>query len=188
NAGFLSFGFSSLAALAAAQCALARSELVSASYGFDRLKASLATRSMSQADGARTLYRIARSGSPVAGAVHAAKAALSGTGFLDRHPFTLHLTMEEASAEGLADCRSQILRMMAGFGAVSLPPTVPQALHASPFGPLRGMLGPDGERWVPVHALFPLSASAELVDRWEAFIAGHAGTMQAHGIQLSLLT
>ncbi len=186
--GFLSFRFPSLDRLAAAQCDLARAEAVSASYGFDRLKAALATRSMTHGDGARVLYNIARSGSRVSGVLNAAKAAVTGAGFLDKHPFTLHLTIEEWGAARLSDRRSEILGMMARHGGVELPSTVPQALHSTPFGPLRGMLGPDGERWVPVHGIFPLSAATDVVGKWQDFMAGWKAAIEAHGIQISLLT
>lgn len=182
--GFLSFGFPSLEKLAAAQCAIARSETVSASYGFDRLKAELATSSMSQTDGARVVYEMARSG----GLLQAAKAAVNGTSFLKSHPYTIHLTMEESNDRQLSENRAAILAISRANGGTELPATVPQAMHSSPFGPLRGMLGPDGERWVPVHGLFPFSAAPEVIARWKQLVLAWREAMLEHEIQLSLLT
>ncbi|HWM83950.1 MAG TPA: FAD-binding oxidoreductase [Pseudolabrys sp.] len=183
--GFLSFGFPTLDAMTAAQCRLARSELVNAGYGFDRLKASLATRSMTASDGARVLYNIARSETGLGGLARAATVLTSGTGFLSKHPYSLHLTIEADTDAQLTERQHAVVALAA---ADALPSSVPQALHANPFGPLRGMLGPDGERWVPVHALFPLSATKDVVTRWEQFVAERAGLLEAHEIQISLLT
>ena len=51
-------------------------------------------------------------------------------------------------------------------------------MRSKPFGPVRGMLGRDGERWVPIHAVFPLSKAQEVVAANDAFFAEQA---RVHG-------
>jgi len=187
--GFASFGFATLEALAEAQCELARHECVSSSFGFDRLKGDLATRSMRVKDGAETLLNVARSGrSVVSGLAAAAKVAISGVGFLTDHAYTLHLSIEGDSASGLETREGKVRAICARQGGRELPNSVPLALHAKPFGPLRGMVGPDGERWVPVHGLFPLSCASDVVAHWQAFMATYTKELAEHDIRISLLS
>jgi len=71
-------------------------------------------------------------------------------------------------------------------GAREIPPSVPTAMRARPYS-IRGIVGIDGERWVPVHGIFPLSRAAQVVERIEALMAAHAGRLQAHGIEVSYI-
>ena len=48
-------------------------------------------------------------------------------------------------------------------------------MRSKPFGPVRGMLGLDGERWVPIHAVFPLGEAQKVVAANEAYLRGQAG-------------
>ena len=61
-------------------------------------------------------------------------------------------------------------------------------LRAQPFQPLRSVLGYNGDRWVPIHGVLPLSKALPAVLAIEALIARHASAMQAHGIISSPLT
>jgi D-lactate dehydrogenase (cytochrome) len=73
-----------------------------------------------------------------------------------------------------------------GTGA-EVTPSVPIALRAKPYS-IRGVVGIAGERWVPVHGLFPLSRAQEVVTAIQAYFAEHAPRLAAHGIDHSYLT
>jgi D-lactate dehydrogenase (cytochrome) len=66
--------------------------------------------------------------------------------------------------------------------------TIPKVMRAKPFGPVRGMLGLDGQRWVPIHAVFPLGDAERAVAASERYFAGKRDMMERHGIVLSHLT
>jgi len=189
HAGFASFGFSDLQTIANAQCELARTESIVSSFGFDRLKGELATRSMRVKEGAETLLNVARSDrSLISGLATAARLAVGGLAFLSDHAYTLHVSVESDSAASLKSNLENIHKLCKSLGGYELPNSVPLALQAKPFNPLRGMLGPDGERWVPVHGLFPLSAAADVIADWGRFESLHAGALASRGIRMSLLT
>ncbi|MDX2221725.1 MAG: FAD-binding oxidoreductase, partial [Rhodospirillaceae bacterium] len=69
----------------------------------------------------------------------------------------------------------------------TLEPSVPMALYAKPYS-IRGILGKNGERWVPIHALLPLSRVAEAVERVQRFFAERQASLDAHGITHSYIT
>src|SRR5690606_23606380 len=59
---------------------------------------------------------------------------------------------------------------------------------SKPFSTVRGMLGLNGERWVPIHAVFPLGDAERVVDANEAYFADQAATMAEHGIIYTVMT
>jgi D-lactate dehydrogenase (cytochrome) len=61
-------------------------------------------------------------------------------------------------------------------------------MRSRPFGPVRGMLGKNGERWVPIHAVFPLGEAQRVLDANEAFFAERRAFLQQHGILYSVMT
>ena len=65
--------------------------------------------------------------------------------------------------------------------------TLPLALRARPYS-IRGFLGIQGERWVPVHALFPLSRTDEIVNEVENFFFLNKKRLDEFGITHSFIS
>ena len=60
-------------------------------------------------------------------------------------------------------------------------------MRANPFAELNSMLGPGGERWVPVHGSIPFSQALAMYEKCEAVFAKHAETMQKFEIDRGYL-
>ena len=60
--------------------------------------------------------------------------------------------------------------------------TIPKIVRANPFGPLNSMLGPQGERWAPIHGLVAHSQATKCYHAIEALFAANADRMEALGI------
>jgi D-lactate dehydrogenase (cytochrome) len=106
---------------------------------------------------ARTLAAVVTSQkSLLEGVKQGAKMALAGRGFMDDAGFTLHL-VTEGTSQAQVDAAAAALRalMVKTHGGREIENTIPKALRAAPFTPLNNVLGPDGERWVPIHGIVP---------------------------------
>lgn len=158
--GYLSFGFANMMDMAKVQVLMTRTDKVCESFGIDQGKAR-------QSVGFGAIGR--------------------AEGWLDRYAATLHVMVEANSAAEL-DAALAELRMLAAPFADELPGSVPKAVRDKPFGPVRGILGVDGERWVPTHALFPLGAAEQVVDRMERHLNGYRHLTERHGIHVSHFT
>jgi len=55
--------------------------------------------------------------------------------------------------------------------------SIPKILRANPFPPPNSMLGPGGERWVPVHGFLPHSRLVEAWERLQALWDANAAEM-----------
>jgi len=186
--GFLSFGFPTMNAMAAAQVEMARTRLVAEGFGIDRSKAEHSASVNRISDGLKTLGNVAASGKTlVKGIKDAVGVAVAGTGFLKAHNFTLHI-VSEAHSRAELEAALASLRQIGNCHGTEIENTVPKVMRSKPFGPVRGMLGLNGERWVPIHAVFPLSDAQKVVDANEAYFASRKAFMQEHGIVYSVMS
>jgi D-lactate dehydrogenase (cytochrome) len=186
--GFLSFGFPTMNAMAAAQVDMARTRLVAEGFGIDRSKAEHSASVNRISDGLKTLGNVAAGGKTlVRGIKDAVGIAVAGTGFLKAHNYTLHIVTEADSPTELDSALSRLVEIGKRYGT-EIENTVPKVMRSKPFGPVRGMLGLNGERWVPIHGVFPLSDAQKVVNSNEAYFASKKAFMQEHGIVYSVMS
>jgi D-lactate dehydrogenase (cytochrome) len=188
--GCASYGFSSIADMVSAQVALMRQGLGSECFGIDAYKATHSAQTGNKlAAGVKTLGQITKAGpSLLSGLKAAAGVALAGTDYLAVHPYSIHLALDGDSPAQVNDRLARVAAVAAAYGGKAQPASVPQVLRAQPFQPLRSVLGYNGDRWVPVHGILPLSQALPAVQAVEALIARHAPAMQQHHIVYSPLT
>ena len=188
--GFASYGFPSIDAMVGAQIELMRQGLGSECFGIDAYKAVNSAQTGNKlAAGVKTLGHLARSGGGLmAGLKAAAGVALTGTDYLAVHPYSIHLALDGDSAAQVDDRLARVAAVAQAHQGTAQPASVPQVLRAQPFQPLRSVLGYNGDRWVPIHGVLPLSQALAAVHAVEALIAGHAQAMQAQQIIYSPLT
>lgn len=185
--GYLSFGFNELHDMAGAQVALSRERLVSEGFGIDRTKAQHSASVNRISDGLKTLGNVARAGKSMLGGLKdAAGVAAGGANFLQKHAFSLHLVLEARNDAELATSMERA-REICGEMGTELPDTVPRVMRSKPFSPVRGMLGGDGERWVPIHAVFALGDWDKVVAANNAFFEEKQAFMDKHGIVYSVM-
>jgi len=159
--GSASFSFESAPQLLATMAAIGRDDLVAQQVGFDPLLANLRTRRQSLGEDFRNLTRVLRGGrSMLQGLRDAANVTLAGRGYLADAGYTLHAMCEARSDTTLAEQLAAVAQVAATHGARSIENGIPTVMTAAPFTPLNGIIGPAGERWVPVHGLFPPSQAA----------------------------
>ena len=167
-----SFSFMDGESLLAAMSAIAREELASESFAFDPFLQAQRMKRDSLAGDARQLGNMmvseARSKGVLSALKAGAKVALAGRSFLNDVPFSLHCIAEGRHQAGVDADMAEIARIVRAHGGSEVEHTIPKILRANPFPPPNSMLGPGGERWVPVHGFLPHSRLAE---GWQALQA-----------------
>ncbi len=84
-----------------------------------------------------------------------AKVAMAGRGYMDDVDYSVQIVVEDRIAAG-ARARAEAVRgICARHSAKEIENSIPKITRANPFGPVNSMLGPEGERWLPVHGLLP---------------------------------
>ncbi len=178
-----SFDFAAHRPLMRAMSEVSRRRLADACFGFDpTLKAQRMKRESLTAD-VRALGRVvAGQEGLLEGLKVGAKVAAAGRGFMKDVGFSAHFMVEEATQSAADDSIGRIRDICAAEGAREIENSVPKIARAHPFGPLNSMIGPTGERWLPVHGLLPHSNAVAAFEAIEALFADNAAVMERHGI------
>lgn len=178
-----SFSLPDYAGLLGAMSAIAREGLAAESFAFDPFLQSQRMKRDSLAKDAKSLLNMMKSqGSAWKAVKEGAKVVTAGRSFLKDVPFSLH-TIAEGRHQGAVDAEmAEIERIVAAHGGTAIENSIPKILRANPFPPPNSMLGPDGERWVPVHGFLPHSRLVEAWERIEALYADNAEVMTRLGV------
>ena len=174
-----SFAFDAPPQFCAAMSEIARAGLASESFGFDPFLQAQRMKRDSLATDAKALVGMMRSqGGFWKGVKEGAKVVAAGRSFLDDAKFSIHL-IAEGLTQGEADERMRRIDAIAdGHGGRKVENTIPKVLRANPFPPVNSMVGPDGERWVPVHGIVRHSKALGVIDAITALYESHAADME----------
>lgn len=186
---YLGFGFKDMLSMALAQVEMSAVQAISEGFGIDRAKALNSASVNKLSDGLKLLSGVARStkGGLLQGIKDAARVASTGAGYLADHACSLHLVIE-GQTQAMLESGMAALRVIGQKYGVEIESAAARVMRANPFNPVRGMLGADGQRWVPIHALFPLSEAARVVAANAAYFESQKALIDANGIILSHMT
>ncbi|MDG5496098.1 FAD-binding oxidoreductase [Niveispirillum sp. BGYR6] len=185
---YASFSFKTDTDMFAALTGMTKAGIASELCGFDpRLTRIRLKRASLSADLGALKNVVGKQGSLLKGMKEAAKIALAGRSFIDDGDFALHVVCEGRSAAGVADDLAEARRIAAACNGVEVENTIPKVMRAQPFMALNSMVGPNGERWVPIHCLVPLSRAHAIFQAIEAEFDSMRAELDAHGVENAFL-
>ena len=155
---YLAFDFKTAEDALAAMSEIARLGLAMECFGFDpylqeqRLKRESLTRDVKALAGV-----MKSSGSVLSALKEGARIALSGRGYMDDVAYSVQIIIEDRYDAAAAARAGEVRAVSKQYNGREIEDSIPRISRANPFGPVNQMLGPEGERWVPVHGLFPHS-------------------------------
>ncbi|RMF12705.1 MAG: FAD-binding oxidoreductase [Alphaproteobacteria bacterium] len=185
---FASFDFKDFDSQIEAMCEISRKGLATECFGFDPFLQNQRALRESFAKDVKALGNVMKSAGSLLGALKdGVKVALAGRRFLANISHGVHVLIEDRS-DAAADATLQSVRAIAKqFGGREIESSVPKILRANPFGPVNNMVGPYGERWVPVHGLTPHSRARDTIKAITSYIASHNEAIEKHNIGIGYL-
>jgi D-lactate dehydrogenase (cytochrome) len=183
-AAFASFAFADADDLVAAMAALQKRGLVSRAFAMDQAKGEAASK-VEFGEAARVLGAVVKGAGSMGRALKDVAQLARGRTALQSHPWSLHLTVEAATEES-ANAQLELARRLIGKQGVEIDNVVPKTLRAKPYS-VRGMVGPQGERWVPVHGILPLSRARACMAALRAHLATQAAALSSTGVEVQWL-
>lgn len=186
--GYASFAFDTHDAVLAALSEIERADIATEAFGFDPYLNAIRMKRDSMAADAKQLVGMMKKQGSVLGALkEGAKVALAGRDFLKDANFSLHV-LAEGRNQPSADADIEEARaIVAKHGGREVENTIPKIIRANPFGPLNSILGPDGERWAPIHGLFAHSQAIPFFEAVVALFEKHQSAMDDFGIHYGTL-
>ncbi len=183
-----SFAFESFEAVLDAQLALGDMEGISECFGFDSgTHDNLRRVGFSLAEGAAALRDVARAEGGARG-IAAAVATAAGRRAVDDAHNSLHVVVESASDAAADAASAEVAARAARHGGVAIADTIPRVMRARPFRPLKSLLGPEGEAWLPVHGLLPPARVQGAVRAARGVLEARRAEMSMHRIRTAWLS
>jgi FAD/FMN-containing dehydrogenase len=179
----LSFKFGTFEAMARGMAAAAREGNHTLNFGLDpalqqgQLGKTAAGAAM---QAALAVFRSSRS--ILDGLVQLVRMAAAGRRFLQGEQYSVHYIVEGSDARAVRSAAGRLRDVLAPFGAETAN-TLPAVVYALPFAPLYNILGPRGERWVPLHGILPFSRVPEFHADLLGLHARHAAAMAQHEVR-----
>ena len=179
----LSFDFDAYPELVAAMSDIAREQLADECFAFDPGLQTVRLQRESLLSDAKKLAGVMKSGGSILGALkEGAKVAIAGRAYMKGVTYSLHVSLEDRHA-GAADAAADRVRAIAADkGGREIENSIPKILRANPFTPLNNMVGPNGERWVPVHTIVPHSKARSTLDAVHALFDARKPLFDEQGI------
>ena len=126
-------------------------------------------------------------GSLLTGLKQGAKVVMGGRSFLEEAECSLHLACEGLTPDEAAARAARIRALVEAAGGQAVPNTVPTVLRSAPFANITSLLGPGGERWVPIHGVVPFSRAVEAYAAVQTVFDDAAEELAAHGVTTGVL-
>ncbi len=183
-AAFASFGFAQAGHMLAAMSAVVRQRLVARAFSMDQARGRSAT-TIDAGDAAGIVGAVARNAGSIGGALKDVAQLAFRRNVLHEAAWSLHLVIEGAN-EAIAQAQLELARAICVENGTEMDNVVPKTMRAKPFS-IRGFLGVDGERWVPVHGIVPMSRAAACHAALDAHLLKNAATLASAGIKYSWL-
>jgi FAD/FMN-containing dehydrogenase len=184
-----SFGFDTHMTMAAAMSDLAREGIVTECFGMD---AALQRQRMKRAGLGQDLKAlkgvVTSAGGLAAGVRDAARVARAGRRFLDDVPYSVHVGTEGRDDASVAEALRAIRQVAADNGGREVENTIPRVLRGSPYVAMTSAIGPEGERWLPVHGVVPLSDAAPAWSAVTDLLARYRQEIERLDIVVGVLT
>lgn len=184
----LSFDFADYPALVAAMSDVSRAGLADECFAFDPNLQAVRMQRESLMSDVRKFAGVLKSGDSVLGAIRdGAKVAIAGRGFMQGVQYSLHVLIEDRTDPAVSSAADDVRGICSRHGGAEIENSIPKILRANPFSPLNNMIGPNGERWLPVHTLVPHSKAEATLAGVNALFAKHEALMEEHGIGTGML-
>jgi FAD/FMN-containing dehydrogenase len=181
--GYGSFAFDAPEHYCAAMSEIGRRGLVSEAFGFDPFLQSQRMKRDSLTSDAKQLLGMMKSqGGFWKGLKEGAKVVVAGRSFLDDATFSIHLICEGRSQAAVDDDMRRVEAIVTHHGGRIVENTIPKILRANPFPPVNSMVGPEGERWVPVHGIVRHSKALQTINAITQLFAAHEAEMERLGV------
>ena len=181
----IAYAFDTYADMANALSSLSREGLATEAMGFDKNQQSAR---VSEADtdivsDFGTLFKVIRESGLMAGL----QIAVAGRRYLKDVYYGMHVAVEDHTQGGVVEKAKRAKAIAKQAGGRPLPASITKIVHAEPFLPPDSILGPQGERWVPVHCIIPHSKAVEALDAITALYEKYAEVKEKHDIRNGFL-
>jgi FAD/FMN-containing dehydrogenase len=181
----LAYAFNSYAEMANALSQLSREGLATEAMGFDKNQQSARV-----SEGKSNFFKDFKTLIKVIselGVLDGLKIAIAGRRYLNNVFYGLHLSLEGHTNGDVKEKIRMAKKISLACNGNPLPASITKIVHADPFLPPDSILGPKGERWVPLHCIVPHSQAVEALNKIEEIYRKYDAVKKEHNIRNGFL-
>ncbi|WP_310532313.1 FAD-binding oxidoreductase [Novosphingobium sp.] len=184
----LSFAFDDFASFHAGSRAAQLAGIEDSQFGLDL---ALSQGQIGRQDGIGAKLEIAaqvlmRAPKKLKGVAQLIRMAIAGEDAMRAGAYMLHFIVDGADAEEAALRAKQLRRVLSAHGR-EIANSIPTFVKSLPFAPLFNILGPGGERWVPIHAVLAHDQAVAFDAAFKALIEARKAEMDKLGVWLGTM-
>lgn len=182
---YASFSFETHQQICAAMSEIGRRGLAAECYGFDPFlqNSRVLGGDTDVVEDVKTLARVAGK----SGLKESIRIAASGRRFVKKVQWGFHVHVEDRCEAGADHALAEVRRIVAENGGAEIPGSLPTIVGAYPFPPTNSMVGPDGERWVPIHGKVGHSQAVETIDEIQELYRQNEKILERYSIDTGYL-
>ncbi len=185
---FLSFSFKDYKNIASSMSKVSRAGIAAECFGFDPYLQGQRLKREGLLKDLKSLANVAKSGESVlAGLKDAARVAVTGRSIFKDVPYSMHVVVDGDSKSSIQSSIEKVRAIVIPENGEEIEPSLPKIMRANPFSPPNSMLGPNGERWVPIHAIVPHSRAKKLLEVVHNFFDEKVDLLEEHKIEWGYL-
>ncbi len=171
-----------------AMAEMGRQNLACELYGFDPNLTKVRLKRAKLAEDINALKNVIKAqGGLMKGLKEGAKVALAGRSYMDDVAYSLHAVVEgHSNAEVKAKAKT-LKDIVLKHGGTDIENSIPKIVRANPFGPLNSILGPEGERWAPIHGILSMGDAVKCAADIDTLFESMALEFETHGIYTGAL-
>lgn len=186
---YASFAFAVRDSAIAAMSAFSRQGLGAEVFGFDPSLQRVRMKRAGLAADVKSLAAVVMNAKSLIGGVkEAARIAVAGRDFVDDAEYSVHIVCEGRSMAGVAADLAAARAVALRAGGREIENTIPKVVRANPFAPLNTVVGPEGERWAPVHGIVRHSDAGAVWTAIDAFFDSLKDKFASAGVYTGCLT
>ncbi len=185
---FLSFDFDSYKTMLPAMSEISRRGIVMECFAFDPYLQAQRMQRESLAKDVKAFAGVLAASGSISGAIKdGARLALSGRRFMKDVAYSAHIMIEDRTEAGAGAAVQEVRAIAKRHEGKEIKDSIPKILRANPFTPLNNIVGPQGERWVPVHTLVPHSKAVATTAAVKKVFAENAAEIEKYEIGVGFL-
>ncbi len=179
----LAFKFPSFETLHKAMFAIARLGVDDENFGLDiALQQGQLARNEAAATKLKLAWQVFNSAPTwLKGAGYLVRMAIAGSRYLLEPGYSVSYIVKGANA-GSARANAAAIRDAALAYGNEVPNTIPLVVASMPFAPLQNVLGPSGERWVPIHGILQHSDVVDFHEQYQQLLERYRERSEAAGV------
>ena len=94
---------------------------------------------------------------------------------------------QERTKEAAIFACEEVNRICEQYGGSKIESSIPKILRSNPFTPLNNVIGPKGERWMPIHTIVPHSKSHEAMKKIAKLLENNQSELDENKIGVGFL-